>query len=50
MIPKVPDTAWTRLRYRLYRRRYRNRVPGTEPMSYGMYRQCLWLSQKDAKQ
>lgn len=43
MIPKAPDTLLLRLRYRLYRLRHRNQVPETEPMGYGMYRQCLWL-------
>jgi hypothetical protein len=50
MVPKVPDTLPTRLRYRWYRLRMgRNRAACARRtsqvpiMGYGMYRQSLWL-------
>ena len=40
MTPKVPDTLPTRLRYRWYRLTVsRNGIP----MTYGMFRQALWV-------
>lgn len=40
MTPKVPDTLLTRLHYRWYRLRVgRYDIP----MTYGMFRQALWI-------
>jgi hypothetical protein len=40
MTPKVPDTLLTRLRYRWYRLRVGRNY---SPMTYGMFRQALWI-------
>jgi hypothetical protein len=40
MTPKVPDTLLTRLRYRWYRLRIGR---SNSPMTYGMFRQALWI-------
>lgn len=40
MTPKIPDTLLTRLRYRWYRLRVGRYG---SPMTYGMFRQTLWI-------
>jgi len=52
MIPKVQDTPLLRIRYHCYRLRVgRNRAACARrtsrvPVSYGIYRQSLWLKRK----
>ena len=43
MEPKVNDNWLNRLRYWLYRARFRNRVPAGQLLSYELFRQLLWL-------